>query len=197
MSTYPRLSTDVDDGGAAAPALQATAATRRTAPSPGAVRFAAFTPMNDQPALADRKAAFVVGAGGILLSTTLLFVMPLSQFTRGYDFSAGMALGLTLAITCVIVIGVRIAYRCYTLPAPPQPANPLFFPDVAARGLDEYSTALRRATEADALRAVLEFNHAMARLGVAKFRLAAKALLCLRVAIPLWVLLLTVVALRG
>jgi hypothetical protein len=188
VNTYPRLTTD--DGGGDPP-------NQAPALNPGAVRFAAFTPMNDQPALAERKSAFVIGAGGLLLSTTLLFVTPLSQFTRCYDFSGGMVLGLTFAIACVILIGVRVAYRCYTLPTPPQPANPLFFQNVAAGELSDYADNLRLATDADALRSVLEFNHTMARLGASKFRLAGQALLCLRVAIPLWVLLLTVVALRG
>ena len=165
-------------------------------PSPGAVRFAGFTPMNDQPGLADRKATFVIGACGLLLSTMLFFVTPLSQF-EGPEFSSGMALGLMFALSCVTLIAIRVAYRCYTLGAPARPGNPLFFQNIAGRELPQYGTALDAATQRDALRDVLDFNHTMARLGAAKYRLAGQALLCLRVAIPLWVMLLTVIALRS
>jgi hypothetical protein len=53
------------------------------------------------------------------------------------------------------------------------------------------------ATARDALRDVLEYNHVMARLAAAKYALAGRALLCLRVAIPLWVLLLIVITTRA
>src|SRR4051794_110008 len=95
-------------------------------PDPGAVKFASFTPMNDQPGLADRKATFVIGAGGLVLSTTLFLVMPLGQFVRpGFWPAFPLLLAVTLAV--VVLTAIRIAYRCYVLIAPPRPDNPLFF----------------------------------------------------------------------
>ena len=162
------------------------------APNPGAVKFASFTPMNDQPALADRKATFVIGAGGLLLTTTLFLVMPLGQFTRP-GFWPALTLVLSLALGVMVLVAMRTAYRCYMLPVPPRPGNLLFFQNIAAGPSARYAAALEAATAREALRDVLDYNHTMARLGAAKYRLAGRALLCLRAAIPLWVLLLLLV----
>jgi hypothetical protein len=161
-------------------------------PSPGAVKFASFTPMNDQPALADRKATFVIGASGLLLTTTMYFAMPLRQFVRPGVFPA-VTLALSLALAVAALVAIRTAYRCYMLAAPVPPDNLLFFQNIAAGPSARYAQALESATARDALRDVLAYNHTMARLGAAKYRLAGRALLCLRVAIPLWVMLLIVI----
>jgi hypothetical protein len=166
-------------------------------PSPGAVRFAGFTPMNEQPALADRKATFVIGAGGLLLSTVLLFIMPLSQFVRP-GFWPVLVLVLSFKLACVTFLGMRVAYRCYTLPVPVRPDNFLFFQNIAAVASEQaYGSQLQGVSERDALRSVLDYNYTMAKLGAAKYRLAGQSLLCLRIAIPLWMLLLIVISLRG
>ena len=162
----------------------------------GAMRFASFTPMCDQPGLADRKASFVIGAGGLLLSTTMFLIMPLDQFVRP-GLWAGLTLVLAFCLACVTLLGVRIAYRCYTLPVPVRDGNPLFFQNIAQGSESTYGAALERATERDALRKVLDYNYTMATLGLAKYRLAGQALLCLRVAIPMWMLLLVVLTVRG
>lgn len=165
-------------------------------PSLGAVRFASFTPMNDQPGLADRKAAFVIGASGLLLSTTLFLVMPLGQFVRP-GFWPGLTLALSLGLVGVTLLAIRIAYRCGMLEAPARPDNPLFFQNIAAGPAAAYEDAIAAATARDALRNVLDYNYTMATLGAAKYRLAGRALLCLRLAIPLWMLLLVVLTVRG
>ena len=164
--------------------------------NPAAARFAAFTPMNDQPALADRKATFVIGAGGLLLSTTLFLITPLGQYVRP-GFWPGLTLVLAFCLSCITMLGIRIAYRCYTMPVPVRPTNPLFFQNIAAGTMPSYAEALLAANDRDALRDVLDYNYTMAKLGTVKFRLAGQALLCLRVAIPLWMLLLTVITVRA
>jgi hypothetical protein len=165
-------------------------------PSLGAVRFAAFTPMNEQPGLADRKASFVIAAGGLLVSTTLFLIMPLDQFVRP-GIGPGLTLFLAFAMCWITLLGIRIAYRCYTLPTPMRETNPLFFQNIAAESESAYGSSLNRATERDVIRNVLDFNYTMAKLGLEKYRLAGQALLCLRVAIPLWMLLLVVLSVRS
>ena len=165
-------------------------------PGIGAQRFASFTPMNEQPALADRKATFVIAAGGLLLSTTLFFVMPLSQFVHA-GFWPGLTLVLAFGMAWVTLLGIRIAYRCYTLPTPVRETNPLFFQNIAVESESEYGSSLEAATERDALRNVLDFNYTMAKLGLEKYRLAGQALLCLRIAIPLWMILLVMLSVRS
>jgi hypothetical protein len=179
-----------------AEAVNNDAPVSNAAPNPAAVTFAAFTPMNDQPALADRKATFVIGTGGLMLTTTLFFIMPLGGLVRPGVWPA-VVLILALGMVCLTMLAMRMAYRCYATTAPPQPHNPLFFQNVASRSLENYSQALRGSTDRQALHDVLDYNHAMSRLGVAKYRLAGQALLCLRVAIPLWMLLLVVLSVRS
>jgi hypothetical protein len=162
----------------------------------GAMRFASFTPMNDQPALADRKVSFVIGAGGLLLSTTMFLIMPLDQFVRP-GFWPGLTLVLTFCLACVTLRGIRIAYRCYTLPVPVREANPLFFQNIARGSETAYGACVEGATERDVLHKVLDYNYTMATLGLTKYRMAGQALLCLRVAIPMWMLLLLVLTVRG
>ena len=163
---------------------------------PGAARFASFTPMNDQPGLADRKASFVIAACGLLLTTTTFLVMPLGQFLRPGVWPATV-LALASALTVVVLLAIRAAYRCHVLAAPVRPDNPLFFQNIAAAAPSEYADVLVAATPREALRDVLDYNQAMARLGVAKYRLVGRAMLCLRLAIPLWVVLLVMIGLRG
>src|SRR3954470_2769392 len=129
------------------------AAANADKPSPGAMRFASFTPMNEQPALADRKATFVIGAGGLLLSTVLLFIMPLSQFVRP-GFWPGLILVLSFSLAWVTFLGIRIAYRCYTMPVPVRPANLLFFQNIAAGEHGAYAGALENVSEKTVLRDV-------------------------------------------
>jgi hypothetical protein len=168
----------------------------RPAADAGALRFASFAPMNDQPGLADRKASFVIGASGLLLSTTMFFVMPLGQFVRP-GFWPPVVLGLALLLACASLWAVYTAYRCCMLPVPPAPGNLLFFQNVVACGREEYAEALAASDPDRALRDVLAYNHTMARLAVAKYRLVGRALLCLRVAIPLWIVLVLVLTVRG
>src|SRR5688500_9771260 len=75
--------------------------------NPAAARFAAFTPMNDQPGLADRKATFVIGAGGLLLSTTLFLITPLGQYMRP-GFWPGLTLVLTFTLACITLLAIRV-----------------------------------------------------------------------------------------
>ena len=165
-------------------------------PGPGAVRFAGFAPMVDQPGLADRKASFVIAAASLLLSTALFFVMPLGQFARP-AFWPVATLALALALAGVTLLAIAVAYRCCMLPVPPRPGNLLFVQTIAAGSAADYAEAVEAATARGALRDVLGYNHAMARLGVAKYRLAGLALHCLRIAIPLWILLLILVTARA
>jgi hypothetical protein len=83
------------------------------------------------------------------------------------------------------------------LTAPARADNPLFFQNIAAAPTSAYAGVLDAATPRGVLRNVLDYNYTMAALGAAKYRLVGRALLLLRVAIPLWMLLLIVAAARG
>ena len=179
--SHLRLVAAIDEADAPEPAL----------PSPGALRFAAFTPMNDQPGLADRKAMFVTGASGLMLSTTLMLVAPLGQFARP-GFWPLLVLSTAIGLGIAAVLAIHAAYRAYVLQPPDVPANLLFFRNVAAAPAGAYAERLAAASPRGALLDVLAYNHTMARLGVAKYRLVGRAMRRLQVAIPLWVVLILV-----
>ena len=165
-------------------------------PSLGAARFASFTPMNEQPGLADRKAMFVTGASGLMLSTALMLVTPLGQFVRPGWWPL-LVLSLSVGLACTVVLALHAAYRAYILQAPDVPKNLLFFRNVAAAGASQYADRLAALTPRDVLLDVLAYNHTMARLGVEKYRLVGRAMRRLQVAIPLWVLLVLLMTARG
>ena len=161
----------------------------------GAERFATFTPMNEQPSLADRKASFVMGAGGLMLSTLLFFVMPLQQFARPGLWPASI-LVVSLSVACLILLAVRIAFVAYTARVSVEPHNLMFVENVGNGPFASYSQSIKRVTSDDVLHDQLSYNHAMAALGTHKYRLVCRALDCLRIAIPLWMLVLLVVSVK-
>lgn len=165
-------------------------------PGSGAARFAAFTPMNDQPLLADAKARFALGVSGLLLSTLLFFTPRLSDLIAPTPRAALLLAGLLTAVVLVLA-AVRSAYAAFILTAPPTPDSTLYYQNIAAGSRESYEQRVC-ATDADtALRLSLDYNYAMARLGARKFRLVGRALLCLRVAIPIWMVLLIVLGMRA
>lgn len=165
-------------------------------PSPGALKFASFTPMNDQPGSADRKATFVIGTSGLLLSTALFFVTPVQRLVEP-GFWPAATLVLALSVVVLILLAGRAAYAAYTMTAPPSPGNQLFVQNIAAASREEYDRLLKSTDTHAALRGMLDYSHTMACLGAAKFRLVQRGMRCLRLAIPLWMLLLLVLTVRG
>lgn len=162
----------------------------------GAAKFAAFTPMNDQPGLADRKATFVLATSGLLLSTTFFFaprlatLLPVTTPRRAFILVA-----LPIAVV-LIIAAVRHAYAAFILSAPPRPDNPLFYQNVAARDHAGYERAVFGVEQSQTLRLLLDYNYTMALLGAKKFSLVGKALWYLRIALPIWMMLLLMMGLK-
>src|SRR5947209_18012161 len=68
---------------------------RRENPEPdmqafvGMARLAYFTPLHEHPTLADRKATFILGANGLLITVLLFFIGPITTLvTRRESFLA-------------------------------------------------------------------------------------------------------------
>jgi hypothetical protein len=153
--------------------------------------------MNDQPGLADRKAMFVLAVSGMLLSTLLFFSPKLHVLLKPQALSL-LLLASILAVVVLVAAAGRFAYAAYSMAArPASEENVIFVQNVAALTLGEFERELREHTPDDALRLTLEHSHTMSRLAVAKFRLVGRALGCLRVALPIWMLLLLVLGLKA
>jgi len=62
----------------------------------GPARLAYFTPVFEQPTLADRKAMFILGASGLLVTVLMFFAPPLQALRPGCpDRPAGIRLDRT------------------------------------------------------------------------------------------------------
>ena len=164
-------------------------------PGTGAARFASFTPMNEQPGLADSKARFALGVSGLLLSTLLFFMPRLHELIRP-TVQASLLLAGLLTAAVLILAAIRAAYAAFILTARPTPDSTVYFQNIAALPRESYEQAVCSADAAAAMRLSLDYNYTMARLGARKFQLVGRALLCLRVAIPIWMVLLLVLGMR-
>lgn len=164
----------------------------------GPARLAYFTPVNEQPTLADRKAMFLLGASGLMASVLLFFSHSLSVLARsGGAFSSVIVLALLASVMALVVVAAVVAYYAYTRALPPMPDTLAFFRNVAGRAASDYRAQMLALDHPAALRGMLHYNYSVAWLAARKFRLVNHSLACLRVAIPLWMLLLLALAVWG
>jgi hypothetical protein len=164
----------------------------------GPARLAYFTPVHDQPILADRKAMFILGASGLMVSVLLFFTQSIEKLANsgGAVESAGLLALLALVVVPVLVAAVN-AYRAYIRPLPQMPDTLAWFRAVAARAPEVYRTQILALDHPTALRGILHYNYSVASQAAHKFRLVNRSLACLRIAIPLWMVLLLIVAVWG
>ena len=164
----------------------------------GPARLGYFTPVHDQPILADRKAMFILGASGLMTSVLLFFAQSLGTLAH----SRGAAVALA-AVTALLAVGVLVlsaavmAYYAYTRPVPPMPPTFAWFRTIGEASREDYEQQVRALDHPAALRGILHYNYSIAAQSARKFRLVNRSLRCLRVAIPLWMLLLLAGALWG
>jgi hypothetical protein len=164
----------------------------------GPARLAFFTPVFEQPTLADRKAMFILGASGLLVTVLMFFAPPLQSLARYAGRPAGVI--LMVAVLCVIALVLTaavMAYIAYTRPLPPMPPTLALFREVSAREADAYVAAMYALDHRRAMRDMLHYNYSIATQAAGKFRLVNRSLACLRFAIPLWMMLLLVLAVWG
>jgi hypothetical protein len=135
---------------------------------------------------------FALGVSGMLLSTLLFFAPKLHTLFKPQATSL-LLLAAILTVAVLVAAAARLAYAAYSLVVrPTSDANVMFVQNVAAFEPEALENELRSHSQEDALRHTLAYGHAMACLAEAKFRLVGKALTCLRVALPIWMLLLMV-----
>jgi hypothetical protein len=116
--------------------------------------------------------------------------------SRGAITSVGV-LALLVAVAALVVTAAVAAYVAYTRPLPPMPDTLAFFRNVAARSPVGYRSELLALDHPAALRGMLHYNYSVASQAAHKFRLVNRSLRCLRVAIPLWMVLLLALAVWG
>jgi hypothetical protein len=77
---------------------------------------------------------------------------------------------------------------------PPMPRTLALFRTIAAGPLEQYVADMTALDHPYALEAILNYNYFVALTAATKFRLVGRALRCMRVAIPLWMLILLLLA---
>ena len=97
----------------------------------------------------------------------------------------------------LVVIAAAIAYVSFSWLLPPTPPSLAVFRDIARRTPEEYARDVHALSHEQAFAEMLRYNHVLARWGAGKFRLVNRSLALLSVAIPLWMLLLLVLAIAG
>jgi hypothetical protein len=161
----------------------------------GPTRLAYFSPLNEQPVLADRKASFILGAAGLIVTVLLFFLQPIAGVLRGpHTTVAAVMIGLLAALSALLLVAARSAYAAYVLQLPTMPETLAFFRHVAVTPLPDYESRMFALGYAQALDAILHYNYSVATQAAAKFRLVRVALRCMRLAIPLWMLVLLLLA---
>jgi hypothetical protein len=102
-----------------------------------------------------------------------------------------------VGVVGLVLAAAVTAYIAYTRLLPAAPPTLAVFRDIAARGREDYARAMAEMSHGRAMRDMLGYNHLVARLAAAKFRLVGRSLACLRAAIMLWMLLLLAMAVGG
>ena len=161
----------------------------------GPARLAYFTPVREYPPLADRKAVALLAADGLMATVLLVFSHRIAALILGRPSPAGWLTAAILAtLSSLVLIGAASAFAALTLPTPPMPDSLAYYPHIAALAPEEYRRRVRALGHREALRAMLDYNYALATLSVRKFRLVERSVACLRRTFELWVVLLVLVA---
>jgi hypothetical protein len=159
--------------------------------------IAYFAPLYEHVTLADRKAAFFLSAGGLMLTVLGFFAGHVEHVVSAGGWRATLLVA-TLAVVIVLVLTAGVlSYVAYRRPLGPTPPSLVVFREIARRSLEEYERDVLALTHAQAFVGMLRYNHVVATLGAAKFRLVNRALAILRIAIPLWMLVLLTLAIAG
>lgn len=159
--------------------------------------IAYFAPLYEHVTLADRKAAFFLSAGGLMLTVLGFFSGRIELIVAAGSWRATALVAALAAVVMLVLTAGVLSYLAYRRPLGPTPPSLVAFREIGRRTFDEYERDVLRLTHAEAFIGMLRYNHVIASLGVSKFRLVHRALAILRVAIPLWMLVLLILAIGG
>src|SRR5690348_12494956 len=143
----------------------------------GMARLAYFTPLHEHPTLADRKATFILGATGLLITVLLFFIGPITNLVNRRESVLAIPFLVGLSTLAVLLLAAaRWAYLGYVAPIPPMPDCLAFYRNIAQQPLDQYIRAMEGIDHETALCAVLNYNYSLAGQAAMKFRLVNRAL---------------------
>ena len=161
----------------------------------GPARLAYFSELTDYPILADRKAAFILTTAGLLVTVLLFFLETIAALLRGPNVVRGVVLSaLLIGLLALLGVAARAAFASYVMLLPAMPRSLAFFRHIATVSLERYTADMMAMDHPAAVEAMLHYNYSVAVTAAAKFRLVGRGLRCMRVAIPLWMMVLLLLA---
>ena len=171
--------------------------TRDREPPLALAGIAYFAPLYEYAVLADRKASFLMSAGGLMLTVLGFFMTRVTHVLSAGGWLAWSFGTILVAVAVLVIVAGVMAYVAFARLLPPTPPSLAVFRDIARRSPEEYARDVRALSHAQAFTDMLHYNHVVAGWGAGKFRLVNRAMALLQVAIPLWMLLLLVLAISG
>ena len=159
--------------------------------------IAYFAPLYEHAVLADRKASFFLSAGGLMLTVLGFFLGRIVHVLSAGDRLAWAFAALLAAVVALVIVAGITSYVSFARLLPPTPPSLAVFRDIAKRTKEQYASDVAGLTHEQSFIDMLRYNHVVAVWGAGKFRLVNRALALLRIAIPLWMLVLLILALRA
>ena len=163
----------------------------------GPARLAYFTPVREYPPLSDRKSLTLLNLNGLMIAVMYLFAEVVHAVLQGNPVVKWLAVVAGLSWFSLLILGACYAFLALTRPIPPMGDCAAFYKNIAAMSLGSYRQNLERHLHRSAMRDILNYNYSIAVLSEAKFRLIRKSVLCLCLALPLWMLLILMISLRA
>ena len=163
----------------------------------GPARLAYFTPVREYPPLSDRKSVTLLTLNGLMITVMCLFAEEILDVLQGNPVVKWLTVVAGLTWFSLLMIGACYAFLALTRPIPPMGDCVAFYKNIAATSLGSYRQNLERLSHRSAMRDILNYNYSIAVLSEEKFRLIRKSVLCLCLALPLWMLLVLMISLRA
>ena len=164
----------------------------------GPLWLAFFTPIHQYPVLADRKAAFLLSATGLILTVLIFFSQSIVALMHHRSRIVAFAfIALVATLVGLLAMAAWCSWRGFVIVIPSMPASPAFFADIARTSVDEYGQQVRQVTDQKAIHAILHYNYSLSQQSAMKFRLVNRSFAFFRVALVLWMALLLIVSVAG
>jgi hypothetical protein len=162
----------------------------------GPARLAYFTPVREYPPLSDWKSVMILSLCGLMVTVTCLFLNDIESMLASGRGARTVLLLVGVSWLASILLGAGYGFRALVQPFPPMGACTAFYKTIAARSLEEYCAILHTLSHDAAMRDILNYNYSIAVLSTEKFRLIRKSVVCLCMALALWMLLMILIASR-
>jgi hypothetical protein len=155
------------------------------------------TPLREQNASADGKAAALLTLLGIMFTMLAKFAPQLGGLLGCCVAVRWSVLGL-LAVFVVLAMGTVLqAFRTLSPRFPPSPPSLAFFGDIARMQRQDYVQQVQAMTPAQALEQILNYNYTVSSIVVIKFAQLSRGLKLFRAAFVAWMLLMLVLVGRA